>query len=626
MSTHVFRCILILNAFIFRAVTNFQDTQNVTVQTPVNTDLSEYIFNVTDIPPASTYQSPTATPTTFRAESNSLVPSAVVDPNATLTDGIGVYTNDSITKHITNPTEAATSEIRTESNSSVSSATSQPNATFTDGVAHPTDVYTRSITTSSGCLCDVTPDFCDIGCCCDGIDCGLLNLSSVFNDCNQALGSGTCLESWMMFTANINPLLVTRSGDLFCVQKEEEMQSDVQTSPAVYQSIYLYPLLLREPAAFNIQKNNFYKVDDIILIYFNRTSIVSTLRQPSTGPASSACVNRNPARFLRSSSLSCSRTVTTQSCVEDNSLSARTYYTGFSLLRVPQAQVETRPELLIPISTVRDWPEPREQNGSCFNVVSKVEYGIEYTGKGEIVKITMNAELITANPNTQFLQTHTVTFQLATSTPSMTTPTPVSGTEGLKSGSPVIVWFGGKSQPLTVLRSSENGECLARPANRSPVFFKQNVMTGCTFRSSASDCGVLRAELMEVLSAAAVPELISMTTGDQAEKSKVILQDCSLPASELCETGCMLPISLSVQVLWAQRGLRALPQNHILGAKFVFSCDRLKCPLRSSIPVTAGVVFTETTVYPEAPRGEPKPEWKFPFAFFTGGAGEFDQE
>ncbi|XP_065098744.1 tectonic-3-like isoform X5 [Paramisgurnus dabryanus] len=478
----------------------------------------------------------------------------------------------------------------------------------------------------SGCLCDVTPDFCDIGCCCDGIDCGLLNLSSVFNDCNQALGSGTCLESWMMFTANINPLLVTRSGDLFCVQKEEEMQSDVQTSPAVYQSIYLYPLLLREPAAFNIQKNNFYKVDDIILIYFNRTSIVSTLRQPSTGPASSACVNRNPARFLRSSSLSCSRTVTTQSCVEDNSLSARTYYTGFSLLRVPQAQVETRPELLIPISTVRDWPEPREQNGSCFNVVSKVEYGIEYTGKGEIVKITMNAELITANPNTQFLQTHTVTFQLATSTPSMTTPTPVSGTEGLKSGSPVIVWFGGKSQPLTVLRSSENGECLARPANRSPVFFKQNVMTGCTFRSSASDCGVLRAELMEVLSAAAVPELISMTTGDQAEKSKVILQDCSLPASELCETGCMLPISLSVQVLWAQRGLRALPQNHILGAKFVFSCDRLKCPLRSSIPVTAGVVFTETTVYPEAPRGEPKPEWKFPFAFFTGGAGEFDQE
>lgn len=45
---------------------------------------------------------------------------------------------------------------------------------------------------------------------------------------------------------------------------------------------------------------------------------------------------------------------------------------------------------------------------------------------------------------------------------------------------------------------------------------------------------------------------------------------------EACETGCLLPVSLSLQVLWAQRGLRALPQNHILGAKFTFGCQRLK--------------------------------------------------
>lgn len=40
----------------------------------------------------------------------------------------------------------------------------------------------------AGCLCDVTPDFCDIGCCCDVMDCGLLNLSSVFNNCGQDAG------------------------------------------------------------------------------------------------------------------------------------------------------------------------------------------------------------------------------------------------------------------------------------------------------------------------------------------------------------------------------------------------------------------------------------------------------
>ncbi|XP_057215123.1 tectonic-3-like [Triplophysa rosa] len=652
MTTRVFFCILILYKFPFPPVTYSQNTPNFTAQTSLSTDLSEYPFNVTDNPPATTNQSPLAATTSpFRAESYSPVSPASADASA-------AQNTDSITKQTTNPTvikkttqnftdqstglitypftdippittnqSSLTAAVTSESNSlnqlnsSVTSATAHPNATVTAAT-------TESKTNPSDCPCDVTPDFCDIGCCCDVMDCGLLNPGSVFIGCQQSTGSGICLESWLMFKANVNPTLVTVSGDRFCVQKEEDLenQSDVQTSPALFQSSYLYPLLLREPTAFNSQKTNFYKVDDIILTYFNGTSIVSTFRQPSPGPASSACVNRNPARFLRSSSLSCSRTVTTRSCVEDGGLSARTYFTGFSLLRAPEAQVEDRPELLIPVSTVRDWPEPRLHNGSCLNVVSEVEYGIEYTGKGEIVKITLNAKTINTNINTQLLQNHAITFQLVTSTPLMATPTPLSGPEGLKPGSPVIGWFGEKAQPLTVLGSSENGGCTARLLNRPPVLFTQNIITGCTFRSLASQCGVLRTELIEVLTATAVPELISMTTGDETEKSKVIFEDCPTPASEVCETGCTLPVALSVRVLWAQRGLRAMPQNHILGAKFIFTCQRLKCPLLSSITVTAEVVFTDTTIYPEAPRGQPEPEWKFPFSFFSRGAGEFDQE
>lgn len=673
MTTRVFFCIFILYKFSFSTVTYSQNTHNSTAQTSLSTDLSEYSFNVTDNPPATSNQSPltkttTIATTTFREESNSPVSPASVDANATFTDVTAAENTDSITEQTASPTVTHLIKKTTESfngqstvstdlikypftdnsprttnqpsltaaetnesnsnqfNSSVTSATAKPNTTFTDVITvQATAATTESITNPSDCICDVTPDFCDIGCCCDVMDCGLLNPSSVFNSCHQGTGSGICLESWMIFKANINPALVTLSVDRFCVQKEEENQSDVQTSPAFFQSSYLYPLLLREPTAFNSQKTNFYKVDDIILTYYNSTSILSTFKQPSSGPASSACVNRNPARFLRSSSLSCSRTVTTRSCVEDSGLSARPYYTGFSLLRVPEAQVEDRPELLIPVSTVRDWPEPRIQNGSCLNVVSEVEYGIEYTGKGEIVNITLNAKIINTNINTQLLQNHAITFKLVTSTPPMATPTPLSGLEGLKPESPLIGWFGEKAQPLTVLGSSEIGGCSARLANRPPVLFRQNIITGCTFRSLASECGVLRTELIEVLTADAVPELISMTTGDKTERSKVILEDCSTPAS-VCETGCILPIALSVRVLWAQRGLRAMPQHHILGAKFIFKCQRLKCPLLSSIPVTAEVVFTDTTVYPEALRGEPKPEWKFPFSFFSRGAGEFDQE
>ncbi|XP_039541383.1 tectonic-3-like isoform X3 [Pimephales promelas] len=528
-------------------------TQSIIDETPLSTDLSPYPFTFTDNAPIITNQSrsTTASSNDLRAEINSSYPT----------------------------------------NSTDSSATATLNGTFIDGRAVlPTDATIEPITSPLGCLCDVTPDFCDIGCCCDVMDCGLLNLSSVFNNCGQDAGSGFCLESWLMFRTQIDPALVTLTGNLLCVQREEEKQSAAQTSSARFQPKSIYPFLLRELTAFNSQPNNFYKADDIILTYYDRTSIVNALRQPSPGPASSACINHNPARFLRSNSLSCSRAVTAQSCADDRSLNALTYYTGFGLLRVPSAQVENSPEFVIPVSTVSDWPEPLEQNGSCLNVVSKVEYVIEYTSKGEIVKATLNTELLNTTIDTQLQQKHVIIFQ------------------------------------LTVLGLSEDGGCSADLGNRTPVLFKKNIVTGCTFRSLSSDCGLLRAELLDILAGVTVPDTISMTAGSQTDQTRVISQDCSTPATEACETGCLLPVSLSLQVLWAQRGLRALPQNHILGAKYIFGCQRLKCPLRSSVPLTTEVMFSDATVYPEAPGGERQPKWKFPFDFFSRGVGEFDQE
>ncbi|XP_067285542.1 tectonic-3-like [Pseudorasbora parva] len=572
---------------ISSAVTDSQSTiQSITDPTPLRTDLSSYPFTFTENAP-----------------------------------------------NLSQPTTEATNDLRTEINSSYSknstdpSATAIPKDTFKDGSAvQPTNATTETITSPLGCLCDVTPDFCDIGCCCDVIDCGLLNLSSVFNSCGRDAGSAVCVESWLIFRTQMDPALVTLTENLFCVRREDEKQSAVQTSSAPYQSKFLYPLLRRELTAFNSPKNKFYKVDDIILTYYDRTSIVSTLKQPSPGPASSACINHNHARFLRSSSLSCSRAVTARSCAGDRSLNALTYYTGFRLLRVPRAQVENSPEFVVPISTARDWPEPLEQNGLCLNVVSKVEYVIEYSSKGEIAKATLNTELLNTTIGRKLLQKHVVIFQLATLTQPMASPTPPSPPEGLKPESPLVGWFGEKSQLLTVLGLSEDGGCSADLGNRPPVLFKQNTVTGCNFRSLSSDCGVLRAELLGILAGVAVPDLISMTAGSQTDQSRVISQECSTPPSESCETGCLLPVSLSLRVLWAQRGFRALTQNHILGAKFIFGCQRLKCPLRSSVPLTTEVMFSDATVYPEAPAGERQSEWKFPFAFFSRGFGELDQE
>ncbi|XP_017537853.2 tectonic-3 isoform X2 [Pygocentrus nattereri] len=481
------------------------------------------------------------------------------------------------------------------------------------------------ITTSTDCVCDLTPDFCDIACCCDVVDCGVANLSSVFSGCKQETRPGVCVESWLMFRANVDPQLVTVTDSLFCVRKGNETDA-AQTLPALSEgtfSIFSPHFSLQEPAPYHSRNSSFYKVDDIILTYYNATSAVSVLRHPSPGAASSSCVDRNPAKFLRSGSLSCSRAVSAQSCGRDGTLSIRSYFTGFRLLRVPRLSKVDLPNITIPVILLSSQPEPTEHNGYCVNVVSKVEYMITYTGGGEITAATLRVELANASFGTQLLQQHTVKFQLATPSP------PPSSTPlvGLTVGTPVIGWFGEEAQPLTVQGLSVGGDCATDLFNRASILFNHNTITGCSFRSPSRDCASLKAQLYRVLRGATTPDMVAMTAGSQPDWSRVILQDCpEPPTGELCETGCLLPISLSVQVLWAQRGLLAMPQNHILGAKYIFSCQILKCPVASPLPVTTEVIFSDATVYPEAPRGEPQPEWKFPFAFFTRGAGELDGE
>ncbi|TRY58248.1 hypothetical protein DNTS_028666 [Danionella cerebrum] len=395
-------------------------------------------------------------------------------------------------------------ELRAKSNSL--NTTSTPNYTITDGsVVFPTDATLEPITIPKGCLCDITPQFCDIGCCCDILDCSIPNLSSVFNNCGIKTEYSICLESWLVFKAQVDPALVTFVGDFICFRRETETEPNVLTSSARLRPRYFYPHIQRQLTAFNNPKSTVYKADDVVLTYYDQTSIFSTLRQPSPGLGSSACINHNPTRFLRSSSTSCSRVVTAHSCVNDRSLKPLTYYNGFTLL--------------------------------------KVEYVIKYTSNGAITEARLNIELLNITTDTQLWQQHVVAFeQLATPTPPMATPTAQSPSEGLKLQSPLVGWFGGRVQP------------------------------------------------------------------------------------ETCDKGCLLPVSLTVQVLWAQTGLRALPQSHILGAKFTFVCQKIKCPLRSSVPVSTEVIFSESTVYPESPRGERQPEWKFPFAFFSRGVGELDKE
>ncbi|XP_041947711.1 tectonic-3-like [Alosa sapidissima] len=477
------------------------------------------------------------------------------------------------------------------------------------------------VTVPTECLCDITPNFCDIGCCCDNLDCEIDDLSSVFNGCEkETRPPGVCIEKWLMFRANVDPDLITETDSLFCV-REEAKTTEQQSLPAISeQQDKVFPSFLQQDdtTTDSIIKD-FYKVDDMILIQYNRISMLGTLKQPSPGVASTLCVDLNPARFLRSTSHSCSRALNAQSCSNDPRLNVHTYFKDISLLRVPNPQNVDISDLLIPVIPVAIWSQPSEQNGTCLNVVSKVEYIIEFSHAGEITSATLRASFLNSSLDAQILQEFSVTFQLATAGP---TPAPLPAM-GLIVGNPVTGRFGEEANSLTTLAPA--AACSVPLGVRVPIRFTYNSISGCSFRSASQNCSELRLDMYTVLTGMATPDVVAMSSGPKPDWAEVITEDCLESQAEgSCETGCYVPHSLSIQFLWAKRGLLSLPQNYILGGKYKFGCQKVKCPLAYPLAVTSEVTFSEITAYPEPPRGVPQPQWKFPYSFFSRGQEELD--
>ncbi|KAG7492252.1 hypothetical protein MATL_G00011740 [Megalops atlanticus] len=528
--------------------------------------------------------------------------------------------------------ETVTPEATTHSLKTTIYATTDTDRILTDATTEtnviPTDASTETafipaIANIPGCTCDVTPGLCDIGCCCDTSDCDMNDLGSVFSGCEGDQRSGVCIESWLMFRGNVDPDLITVNDSYFCVRSEVQLK-DPQALPALSSLPKVqdsYSFSQQDNLLSSTTASAFYRVDDAILTYFNSSSLLGVLRQPSPGAATSSCVDRNPARFLRSVSLFCSRSVTPHSCVGgDRGLNARSYFSGIRLLKAPVPQNVSTPSFTIPLTPLSEWPEPSLENNSCLNVVSKVEYVIQYTSEGAITNVMVNLNLRSTNSFTQLLQEHAVRYTLATPSP---TPGP-SPVVGLLSGAPVIGRFGNIVQPLTVQGMPQGGECFSAVKTRTPVLFTHNYVTGCTFSSPSHNCSELRSQLFEILEGPASPDDIAMNSGTQPDWTRVITQRCGDTVMEDCKSGCLVPHSLSVQLLWAQRGLLSLPQNQILGAKFLFQCQIVKCPVTSPLVVTTEVTFSDATAYPEPPRGQPQPQWKFPFGFFSRGKEEQD--
>ncbi|XP_061823782.1 tectonic-3-like isoform X2 [Nerophis lumbriciformis] len=522
----------------------------------------------------------TGTTPTTTSNSTSLEPVGPTTPSPGVTDGVNSSSS---------PTERI--EAVSDSTGTVERPLTDNGLTFTPAGRSPAVI--------PACVCDLTPDFCDIGCCCDMVDCGIDNLTTIFSGCPQKAISGDCIEKWMMFHTNVDLSSVTVTDSLFCVHSEDDtfkVSVSPPQSPALGDSYHFSP---PKPTGVG-HSRPFYRADDVIQTFFPTSSVRGLLRQPSPGATTVMCLNRNPARFLRSQSLSCTRMVTPQSCTEDSNLSALSYHSDLSLVKIPKPEKEQVSDFLIAVSPVSDWPVPSEQNNTCVNVAKKVDFVIAYTDRGELAEATVNVLLADVKMEQLLQQVHSVQFKLVTSSQSTRQPTP---TVGLRVGAAVIGRFNGAAEPVTIMGVSLGGACSSRLSARAIIPFAHNTITGCTLKSSSEDCSEMRSRIYDILRGTAIPDVMAMNSGSEPDWTRVLKQECLVNSEETCDSGCTLPYRLSVQVLWAHMGLLHLPQSYILGAKYLFQCRKFKCPLVSPVTLTTEVAFADMTVYPKPFRG-----------------------
>ncbi|NXG54591.1 TECT3 protein, partial [Hemiprocne comata] len=352
----------------------------------------------------------------------------------------------------------------------------------------------------------------------------------------------------------------------------------------------------------------FYRAGDPILIYFDSSSVVSTLRQPVKMGASGLCVDGNPAGFLESKSTSCTRFFAnlSKSCTSDPALDAASYYRDFSVLKVP-----------VNDTTVESM---------------KVIYKIEFSGTRGIqsVSVWFKVRNISGNSGSSLQQHFTLHFWVSAPIlpgllPSLQSTLshmlPRSGNPGYITGAPLLIANSGGVQRMSILQSEGDGSC--SQLLRHTVQFGSNMRTGCKLSLSPileeSNCTYVQQKLYEALQGMNRAEHLAVTgnaRSTQAEEwTSILIQNCSVQVVN-CTSCCMVPVTLEIQILWTRVGLLSNPQAQILGARYFYKCHPLKLLSTSTVPLTTVITFTDVTKWPEPPRGQPQKHWKLPFDIF----------
>ncbi|NXY81550.1 TECT3 protein, partial [Alcedo cyanopectus] len=343
----------------------------------------------------------------------------------------------------------------------------------------------------------------------------------------------------------------------------------------------------------------FYRAGDPIVISFDSSSVLSTLRQPVKMGASGLCVDGNPAGFLDSKSTSCTRVFASlsKSCVTDPALDAASYYRDFTVLR--------------------------SASDSSLNWDFQVIYEIEFSATRGIQSVSVRFKVsnISGSPGSTLQQHFTLHFWVSTKTLSHTLPR--SGNPGYITGSPLLVANSDAVHQVSFFCYQSEGDGSCSRFFRHTVQFGRNMRSGCKLSLSPTleerNCSYIQQKLYKALQGPNRAEDLAITgsaNSAQAEEwTTILIQNCSVQAVN-CTSCCMVPVTLEIQILWTKVGLLSKPQAQILGARYFYQCHPLKSLNTSTVPLTTVVTFTDMTEWPEPPRGQPQTNWKLPFDIF----------
>uniref|UniRef100_UPI00359027BD tectonic-1-like n=1 Tax=Myxine glutinosa TaxID=7769 RepID=UPI00359027BD len=453
------------------------------------------------------------------------------------------------------------------------------------------------------CECDLLHNECDPQCCCD-VECGVA-VKETFMSCNppkRGVDTSHCT-----YTSIDNRSMV--SSRLFCVEKDNYPQGGKYggTSPPINIPEFRSLLALHHveswvlPTSTSHRPATSYKSGIPVLVCLPG-ALKPTRMQVPTAVGSSVCLNSAPTGFLIDRSSTCLRPLVdlVSSCNTSSALSLVSF-TNMSIVRNPgnftscsNAGDLVAVQLSHPIllsaqgflssastDNALDF-EPTPHLGHCLYTVLELHY-ILMVGSEGVLGATVSAVLGSVPLNATSLWQH---FSVRYSMGDQQLKRRLSGNPGYIIGQPVVGAYSGRNGSvslllppvgLSVAAPPPPGNCELAATSRRTVNFKEDTRGGCVIRSPPASCRLLLQMVCLALFGNQPPNLIARFGNSLPSHLHDWLPvpinqvECYARAEASAvgkcdKTGCILPLTADLRLLWDRVGSLGNPQLKLLEA------------------------------------------------------------